>query len=102
MRIYIVCTVLEVTEPVMVKMPRGNEVPKATAIVRTKDECDNSFLAIEVFGQEKIQRLIEAQTSGVPQEAVVTISSRQWEKDDRTKHYSTYLNLKFLLGSSNL
>ena len=101
MRIYLVFTVLEVTEPTTIKMPRGSEIPKATAIVRTKDECDNSFLAIDVFGQEKIQRMIEAQTSGVPQEAVVTISSRQWEKDDGAKHYSTYLNLKFLLGSAS-
>lgn len=101
MRIYIVATVLDVTEPTTIKMQRGNEVPKVVAIVRTKDECDNSFLAIEAFGQEKIQRLIEAQTSGVPQEMVVTISSRQWTKDDGKTGYSTYLYLKFLLGSCN-
>lgn len=101
MRIYVIGTVMNVTEPITVKMPRGPEIPKATAIVRTRDEVGDNFLAIDVFGQEKIQRLTEAQVSGVPQEMVVTISSRQWTKDDGKTGYSTYLNLKFLLGSSN-
>ena len=99
MRIYVVGTVMSVTEPITMKMQRGAEYLKATAIVKTRDEVGDNFLAIDVFGQEKIQRLIEAQTSGVPQEMIVTISSRKWEKDDGKTGYSTYLNLKFLLGS---
>lgn len=102
MRIYVIGTVMSVSDPTQVKLPRGPEVPKATALVRTRDEVGDNFLAIDVFGQEKIQRLIEAQTSGVPQEMVVTISSRQWNSDSGKSGYSTYLNLKFLLGSSNL
>jgi hypothetical protein len=101
MRIYVVGTVMSVTEPITLKMQRGAEYLKATAIVKTRDEVGDNFLAIDVFGQEKIQRLIEAQTSGVPQDMVVTVASRQWEKDDGSKHYSTYLNLKFLLGSAS-
>lgn len=99
MRIYVVGTVMSVSEPVTMKMERGPEYLKATAIVKTKDEVGDSFLAIDVFGKEKIQRLMEAQVSGVPQDMVVTIASRKWEKDDGRSGYSTYLNLKYLLGS---
>lgn len=99
MRIYVVGTVMSVTEPITLKMERGAEYLKATAIVKTKDEVGDSFLAIDVFGKEKIQRLMEAQVSGVPQDMVVTIASRKWEKDDGRSGYSTYLNLKYLLGS---
>ena len=99
MRIYVVGTVMSVSEPITLKMQRGPEYLKATAIVKTRDEVGDNFLAIDVFGQEKIQRLVEAQVSGVPQEMLITISSRKWEKDDGKTVYSTYLNLKFLLGS---
>ena len=99
MRIYVIGTVMSVTEPITLKMARGPEYQKATAIVKTRDEVGDNFLAIDVFGQEKIQRLTEAQVSGVPQEMVVTIASRKWEKDDGRSGYFTYLNLKFILGS---
>lgn len=99
MRIHVVGTVMSVTEPITLKMERGAEFLKATAIVKTRDDVGDSFLAIDAFGQEKIQRLTEAQISGVPQEMLVTIASRKWEKDDGRSGYSTYLNLKFLLGS---
>lgn len=101
MRIYVIGTVMSVSDPTQVKMPRGQEIPKATALVRTQDEAGDNFLAIDVFGQEKIQRLIEAKTSGVPQEMIVTIASRQWTKDDGRFGFLTYLNLKYLLGSAN-
>ena len=99
MRIYVVGTDMSVSEPITLKMQRGPEYLKATAIVKTRDEVGDNFLAIDVFGQEKIQRLVEAQVSGVPQDMIVTIASRKWEKDDGKTGYSTYLNLKFLLGS---
>lgn len=99
MRIYIVATVLDVTEPETLSMKNGNKFQRATAIVRTKDESDDSYLAIDVCGEERIQKLVEAQTSGQPQEMVVTIATRRFEKDNGKVSYLTYFNLKHLLGS---
>ena len=99
MRIYIVATVLSVSDTETVQMKNGNSFPKATAIVRTRDESDESFLAVEVCGTEKMQRLREAQVSGAPQEMLVTLSCRQWTKNDGSKAYNTSLHLKHLLGT---
>jgi hypothetical protein len=99
MRIYIVGTVMSVSEPTMVKLPKGPEIPKATIAVRTRDEATDAYIAIDAFGEEKIQRLSEAQVSGLPVEMVVTISSRIWTNDEGKTGYNTFLNLKHLLGT---
>ena len=99
MRIYIVATVLDLTEPETLSMKNGNKFQRATAIVRTKDEMDDSYLAVDVCGEDRIQKLIEAKTSGQPQEMVVTIATRRIEKDNGKVSYLTYFNLKYLLGS---
>lgn len=90
---------MSVSEPTMVKMPRGPEIPKATITVRTRDEATDAYMAIDAFGKEKIQRLMEAQVSGLPVEMIVTISSRKWTTDEGKTGYSTYLNLKHLFGT---
>lgn len=99
MRIYLVATVLDVTEPETLSMKNGNKFQRATAVVRTKDELDDSYLAIDVCGEDRIQKLIEAQTSGAPQEMVVTVATRRIEKDNGKVSYLTYFNLKHLFGS---
>lgn len=78
---------------------RGKPIDKMTAIVKTTDESKEDFLAVNIWGSEKIQRIKEAQVSGVPQEMVVTVSSRKWESNNGKEYYSTDLNLKYLLGS---
>lgn len=100
MRIYTVGTVLSVTEPETVQMRNGKSFPRAVAIVRTKDEYDESFLAVEVCGNEKMQRVTEAQVSGAPYEMIVTIDSRQWTKNDGSVSYITLLHLKYIFGGS--
>ena len=98
MRIYFTGTVMEVTEPEYLKKWKDKDIFKSQAVVKVKDESEESYIAVDIMGIPKNNLMKEAQISGVPQEMVCTISSKKVESGERN-WYQTCLTLKHIIGS---
>ena len=60
-------------------------------------ECDDTFFAASIWGEERVQVCKEAQISGKELYCVYSISGKQFEKRDGSTGYINYVNLKSIL-----
>ena len=92
MKLYAKLKVMKMTEE-QYKNFGKKDVPMVYAICQIED----SFVTLSVWGSEKIQLCKEALLSGVEKDCVLSITGKQYEKDDGTTSYFNAFSIKNFL-----
>jgi hypothetical protein len=92
MKVFARLKVISVEEPQYKKI-QNKSVPKSKVICSEGD----SYIALNVWGDEKIHRCKEYQYSGVEMECIISITGKMLENDNGTTYYSNNLNITNIL-----